>query len=83
MELQTSGLLATCIILLLALVLLNRAAGELYRSRSSRASSEQMFERIHVVLSAARERGDTDLGKAVGHARRAANETEPQREALN
>lgn len=83
MELQTSGLIATCIILLLALVLLNRAASELYRSRSSRVSNEQTFERIHVLLSAARERDEADLSEAVSSARRAANETEVPREALN
>ena len=81
MELQSSGLIATCIILLLALVLLNRTASELHRSRSSRANNERSFERIHFLLSAARDQ--SDLGEAVGHARRAANEAETPREALN
>lgn len=82
-ELQSSGLLATCVILLLALVLLNRAASELYQSRSQRLNSEQTFERIHVLLSAARENGEADLGEALGRSRRAANETEAPREAAN
>ncbi len=83
MELQTSGLVATCVVLLLALALLNRAASELYRSRSQRVNSEHTFERIHVLLSAARDRDEAGLGEAISRARRAANETEPPREALN
>ena len=55
-ELQTSGLIATGIILVLALILLNRAASELYKSRSQRVKSEQTFERIQSLLSA-REQG--------------------------
>ena len=51
-ELQTSGLIVTAVILLLALVLLNRAASELHRSRSQRVKSEQTFERIESLLSA-------------------------------
>lgn len=57
-ELQISGLVATGIILLLALVLLNRAASELYKSRSQRVKSEQAFERIQTLL-ASRDRGET------------------------
>lgn len=55
-ELQTSGLIATGIILVLALILLNRAASELYKSRSQRVKSEQTFERIQSLL-ATREQG--------------------------
>ena len=57
-ELQTSGLIATAIILVLALILLNRAASELYKSRSQRVKSEQTFERIQTLL-AARDRGES------------------------
>ena len=59
-ELQTSGLIATGAILVLALILLNRAASELYKSRSQRVKSEQTFERIQNLL-AAREHGVTSL----------------------
>lgn len=82
-ELQASGLVAACVILLLALVLLNRAANELNRSYVQRANSEPVFERIHVLLSAARERGEGDLGEALTITRQAANETEMPREAVN
>jgi hypothetical protein len=82
-ELQASGLAAACIILLLALVLLNRAANELNRSYIQRANSEPVFERIHVLLSAARERGEGELSEAVVLTREAANETELPREAAN
>ena len=82
-ELQASGLVAACIILLLALVLLNRAADELNRSYRQRANSEPMFERIRLMLSAARDRGETDLGAALISARTPANETEVPHEAAN
>jgi hypothetical protein len=59
-ELQTSGLIATGVILVLALILLNRAASELYKSRSQRVKSEQTFERIQSLL-AARESGGSSL----------------------
>jgi biopolymer transport protein ExbB/TolQ len=59
-ELQTSGLVVTAIILLLALIMLNRAASELYKSRSQRVKSEQTFERIQTLL-AARDRGESPL----------------------
>lgn len=59
-ELQTSGLIATGIILVLALILLNRTASELYKSRSQRVKSEQTFERIQTLL-AARDRGESPL----------------------
>ena len=57
-ELQTSGLLATGVILVLALVLLNRAASELHRSRSQRMKSEQTFQRLQALLET-RDRGET------------------------
>ena len=82
-ELQASGLVAACVILLLALVLLNRAANELNRSYVQRSNSEPVFEKIHVLLSAARERGEGDLGGALAMTRQAANETEMPREAAN
>jgi len=82
-ELQAGGLVAACIVLLLALVLLNRAANELNRSYLQRASSEPVFERIHVLLSAARKRGESDLSEALVLTRQAANETELPREAAN
>ena len=82
-ELQASGLVAACIILLLALALLNRAANELNRSYMQRANSEPVFERIHVLLSAARERGESELNEALAVTRQAANETELPREAVN
>ncbi|MFZ1992138.1 MAG: hypothetical protein WAW96_20480 [Alphaproteobacteria bacterium] len=82
-ELQASGLVAACIILLLAMVLLNRAANELNRSYLQRASSEPVFERIHGLLSVARERGEGDLSEALVLTRQAANETELPREAAN
>ncbi len=59
-ELQTSGLVVTGIILLLALIMLNRAASELYKSRSQRVKSEQTFERIQTLL-ASRDRGKSPL----------------------
>ena len=83
-ELQAGGLAAACIILLLALILLNRAAEELTRSSVQRARSEPVFERIYGLLSAARERGEGDLGEALSLTRQAANETElPAQEAAN
>ena len=82
-DLQASGLAATCVVLILALILLNRAASELYQSRSERAKSEPAFERIHVLLSAARERGEGSLSEAINGPRLAANETELPREAVN
>jgi len=82
-ELETSGLVAVSIVLLLALILLNRAANELSRSNLQRASSEPVFERIHVLLSAARERSEGDLSEALVLTRQAANETELPREAAN
>ena len=82
-ELQASGLVAACVVLLLALVLLNRAANELNRSYLQRASSEPVFERIHVLLSAARERGEGNLSEALVLTRQAANETELPQEAAN
>jgi hypothetical protein len=59
-ELQASGLIATGVILVLALILLNRAASELYKSRSQRVKSEQTFERIQSLL-ATRDRGESPL----------------------
>ena len=82
-DLQESGLVAACIILLLALVLLNRAANELNRSYRQHAISEPVFERIHVLLSAARERGEGDLSAALTLTRQGANEMELPREAAN
>ena len=78
-ELQASGLAAACIILVLALVLLNRAANELSRSCVQRAASEPVFERLYAALSSARKHGGDELGKA----REAANETEFPHEAVS
>jgi len=64
-ELQTSGLIATGVILVLALILLNRAASELYKSRSQRLKSEQTFERIQTLL-AARDRGESPFESVRG-----------------
>ena len=82
-ELQAGGLVATCVVLLLALALLNRAVSELNRSREQRLSTEPVFERIHMALSAARERGDSELSEARSLTPQAANETELPREAVN
>ena len=64
-ELQISGLIATGVILVLALILLNRAASELYRSRSQRLKSEQTFQRIQTLLTA-RENGVSPFESARG-----------------
>ena len=64
-ELQTSGLIATGVILVLALILLNRAASELYKSRSQRVKSEQTFERIQSLL-ASRDRGESPFESVRG-----------------
>ena len=51
-QLQTGGLIVTGILLILALILLNRVASELHRSRSQRLKSEQTFERLSTLLAA-------------------------------